>query len=121
MAQRVQILLVCDVHDDDITPGTETIPFALDGTSYEIDVCDEHGAELRDVLAAFVAAARRTGGRSARRAASTGRSTPRAAAGSASARQQAGDIRAWARSQGLNVNERGRIPASIVEQYHAAH
>src|SRR5579875_1776741 len=84
MAQRVQVLLVCDVHDDDTTPGTETIPFAIDGTSYEIDVCDEHGAELRDALATFVAAARRTGGsRSPRRSASsTGRSSSRAAAGS---------------------------------------
>ena len=121
MAQRVQVLLVCDVHDDDATPGTETISFSLDGTSYEIDVCDDHGAELRDSVAPFIGAGRRVGGsRQGRRSsAASGRAAARPAA--VSDRQRAGDIRAWARSQGLSVNERGRIPASIVEQYQSAH
>lgn len=120
MAQRVQVLLVCDVHDDDATPGTETISFSLDGTTYEIDLCDDHAAELRDSVAPFIGAGRRVGGSRARRssAASTRASSRQAPV---SDRQRAGDIRAWAKSQGLNVNERGRIPASIVEQYQAAH
>jgi hypothetical protein len=119
MAQRVQVLLVCDVHDDDTTPGTETITFSLDGSSYEIDVCDDHAAELRDAVAPFVGAGRRVGGGRGRRAAAPRATTARPAA--TSDRQRAGDIRAWAKDQGLNVNERGRIPASIVEQYEAAH
>jgi Lsr2 len=120
MAQRVQVLLVCDVHDDDTTPGTETISFSLDGTSYEIDVCDEHAEELRDAVAPYVGAGRRIGGaRSRRSAAAPSRVVARPAAGSD--RQRAGDIRAWAKAAGLNVNERGRIPAAIVTQYEAAH
>jgi hypothetical protein len=119
MAQRVQVLLVCDVHDDDTTPGTETISFSLDGTSYEIDVCDDHAEELRDAVAPYVGAGRRVGGaRGGRRAATPSRGSGRASGGSD--RQRAGDIRAWARAQGLNVNERGRIPATIVAQYEAA-
>ena len=45
MAQRVQVLLVCDLHDDD-TEGTETIRFSLDGAAYEIDLCASHAAQL---------------------------------------------------------------------------
>lgn len=120
MAQRVQVLLVCDVHDDDTTPGTETISFSLDGTSYEIDVCDDHAEELRDAVAPYVGAGRRIGGaRAGRRSSTPSRAAARPAA--TSDRQRAGDIRAWAKSQGLNVNERGRIPAAIVSQYEAAH
>ena len=58
MAQKVQILLVCDLHDGDVE-GTETVSFAVDGAAYEIDVCDAHGAELRDRLAGRVRAGRR--------------------------------------------------------------
>jgi hypothetical protein len=120
MAQRVQVLLVCDVHDDDTTPGTETISFSLDGTSYEIDVCDDHAEELRDAVAPYVGAGRRIGGaRSGRRSSTPSRAAARPAA--TSDRQRAGDIRAWAKAQGLNVNERGRIPATIVTQFEAAH
>ena len=99
MAQRVQVLLVCDVHDDDTTPGTETISFSLDGTSYEIDVCDEHAEELRDAVAPYVGAGRRVGGaRAGRRASASGRTPVRPAAGSD--RQRAGDIRGMGQGAG---------------------
>src|SRR4051794_17591558 len=60
MAQRVQVLLVCDLHEGD-EEGTETIAFSLDGAAYEIDVCDAHAAELRDAFAPYVGQARRAG------------------------------------------------------------
>lgn len=118
MAQRVQVLLVCDLHDDD-TPGTETVSFGLDGSSYEIDLCDQHAGTMRDSLAQYVASARRTAG-------GRGRARSAGAAGAArgrgsSDRQRTAEIRRWAREQGLKVPERGRLPASIVEQYEAAH
>ena len=46
MAQKVQVLLACDLHDGDDVEGTETISFALDGASYEVDVCDPHAAVM---------------------------------------------------------------------------
>jgi len=115
MAQRVQVILVCDLHDDE-TPGTETIAFGLDGSSYEIDVCDRHAAELRERLAGYVGAARRIGGR--------GAVSPGQRGGRRRRSRSSGDaaqIRDWARSQGLPVPERGRIPGDLAEQYAAAH
>ena len=112
MAQRVQVILVCDLHEAE-TPGTETISFALDGSSYEIDVCDDHGRELRDAFAPFVGAARRGGGRGGR---PSGRRRARRGGSS-----EAAQIREWARSQGLAVPERGRVPAELAEKYAAAH
>jgi hypothetical protein len=117
MAQRVQVLLVCDVHEDD-TPGSQTVHFALEGANYEIDLCDEHVKDLHEALATYVAAGRRTSGggtrgRAAGRSAATGRR-------GGNDRQRTQDIRQWARSNGLSVNERGRIPAEIVAQYESS-
>jgi hypothetical protein len=112
MAQRIQVLLVCDLHEDE-TPGTETLTFGLDGTSYEIDVCERHANELRDRLAGYVGAGRRIGGRGEL---SPGRSRRRRSRGSGDAAR----IREWARSQGLAVPERGRVPAELAEKYAAA-
>src|SRR3954463_6252239 len=62
MAQRIQVLLVCDLHDDE-TPGTETITFTLDGASYEIDLCEQHAVKMRERFATYIGAGRRAGGR----------------------------------------------------------
>jgi len=115
MAQKVQVLLVDDL---DGSEAHETVAFALDGTSYEIDLSDEHAAELRDAFAPWVGAARRAGGtRSSGRSAGQGR--PRAA-GSGD-RQRVQEIREWARSNGHKVSERGRLSAAVIEAYDAAH
>jgi hypothetical protein len=113
MAQRVQVILVCDLHDDE-TPGTETVAFALDGSSYEIDVCEAHARQLRDAFATYIGAARRGTGRAGRGAGGRRRSR-RGGSG------EAAQIREWARSQGLAVPERGRVPAELAEKYAAAH
>ena len=57
MAQKVQVVL-----EDDLDGGTadETVVFGLDGTSYEIDLTKKNAAKLRDALAPWVAAGRRT-------------------------------------------------------------
>src|SRR5215213_4306718 len=61
MAQKVQVILVDDVDGGE---ATETVSFALDGVSYEIDVSEPNAAKLRDALAPWVGHARRVGGRS---------------------------------------------------------
>lgn len=113
MAQKVQVLLV-----DDIDGGTadETVTFALDGVTYEIDLTTAHASELRDSFAQWVGHARKVGGRS-----SSGR-TPAARGGSA--RRASGDaqaIREWAKANGHHVSERGRISAEVKSAYDAAH
>jgi hypothetical protein len=118
MAQKVQVLLVCDLHDGDVE-GTETIAFGLDGSSYEIDVCQAHGAELRDGFAPFVGAARRAG-RSAgagQRRGSRGGGRP----GAGGDKNRVADIRDWARKNGHQVSERGRISATVLQAYETAH
>jgi len=107
VAQRVEVVLV-----DDLDGGVaeETVQFALDGVSYEIDLNADNAAALRDALAVYVGHGRRVGGRR-----SSGRASSRRSGSSETAQ-----IRAWAKDRGLGVNERGRIPADIVAQYEAA-
>ncbi|MFV0459691.1 MAG: Lsr2 family protein [Actinomycetales bacterium] len=100
---------------DDIDGGEadETVVFALDGVSYEIDLNSENAGRLRDELAEWVSHARNV-----RSGSSRGR-----AAKSPAARKSADNatIRSWAQEEGFNVKDRGRIPAEVVEAYHAAH
>lgn len=110
MAQRTVQLLFCDLHDEEVE-GQETVPFSVDGTTYEVDVCAKHAEELRDSLRPFVSHGRKqTAAR--RKASSRSRGS--------SNRERSADIRAWAKAHGIQVNERGRIPASVVRQYEAA-
>lgn len=120
MAQKVQVLLVCDLHDNEVE-GTETITFGMDGSSYEIDVCDQHGTEMRDSFASYVGAARRAGrgsGDSAGRRARRGSSRSSAGAGD---KQRVSEVREWARKNGHQVSERGRISGTLMAAYEAAH
>ena len=83
--------------------------FAFDGTDYEIDLTAKNAAAFAKQLAPYLEHARR-----ARRA------QPRRGGRTSAGRQRSGDIRAWAKEHGLAVSERGRIPASVLEQYHAS-
>jgi hypothetical protein len=112
MAQKVQVLLVCDLHDDEVE-GTETIAFGLDGSSYEIDVCAPHATELREDFAGYVGAARRAG----RAPVSKGKARPAAKTGG---NQRVAEIREWARKNGHKVSERGRLSADLVAAYDKA-
>ena len=109
MAQRVVVSLVDDL---DGGQAEETVEFGLDGKSYEIDLSGANAAKLRATVADYVAAARRPSGR--RRA----RAGVSVAARPVVDREQNQAIREWARGQGRNVSERGRIPADVIEAYH---
>jgi Lsr2 len=113
MAQKTQIILIDDVDGGN---ADETVSFALDGVSYEIDLNEENAAALREAFGTWLGHARRVGGRSSGRR--SGRSTRQAAptAGASNA-----DIRDWARENGYEVSDRGRISATIQEAYAAAH
>lgn len=113
MAQKVQILLVDDL---DGSEASETVEFSLDGTSYEIDLSEKNAAALRDAFAVYIAEGRKVGG--ARRGGGGTKSKPRGGAGGGPA---ASEIREWARSNGLEVPERGRVSAEVRKAYDAAH
>ena len=108
MAQKIQVLLIDDL---DGSAAEGTVRFGLDGTEYEIDLNAEHAQALRDALSRYVQAARRAGG-GARRPARAGR---RAAGGVASTA-----VREWAKAQGIEVKDRGRVPAELVARFKAA-
>ncbi len=111
MAQKVTVLLLDDI---DQTEAAETVSFGLDGTNYEIDLNSVNAGALREALAVFVAHARKAEGGAGTRRRRNGAAAP---AGGPSAK----DVRAWARSVGYDVTERGRVPAHIREAYDAAH
>lgn len=113
MAQRVQVMLIDDV---DGTEGTETVTFALDGVSYEIDLSEKNATKLRDAFSAWVGHGRRVSGRS-----TANRSSGGARKSSSSSSTDSAAMREWARSNGHTVSERGRISAAIRDAYAAAH
>lgn len=109
MAQKVEVTLIDDI---DGGKADETVRFGIDGSSYEIDVNAKHAKKIRDILSPFTSAARKV---KAGSAASRKSNRPTAS------RERTAEIREWAKQQGKQVNDRGRIPASIVEEFEAAH
>ena len=110
MAQKIQTLFIDDLDGSD---AEGTVRFGLDGAEYEIDLNAEHAKELRDALSRYVGAARRAGGAAKRPAARGGRR------GSANGVNST-EVREWAKSQGIEVKDRGRIPAELVVKFKAA-
>jgi nucleoid-associated protein Lsr2 len=102
MAQKVTVELEDDL---DGGPADETVRFVFDGTHYEIDLSAMNALAFRKNLAPFIEHAR-----------TPARRTGRTAAG----RQRSADVRAWAKERGIAVSARGRIPASVLEQYQSA-
>lgn len=103
MAQKVNIVLVDDI---DGTDAAETVSFAIDGREYEIDLSSRNAEGLREALAPYIGHARRGGARRGRNR--SGGPSP-------------ADIRAWARENGFDVPDRGRVSAHVREAYLAAH
>lgn len=108
VAQRVNIILEDDL---DGTEATETVTFGLDGTTYEIDLNEKHAEQLRKAFSKYVEHARKVSSgsrRAAKKSASAGGPTP-------------GEVRDWARKNGYEVSDRGRVHADIRAAYDAAH
>ena len=112
MAQKIQVLLVDDM---DGGVAAETVSFGVDGNAYEIDLSANNAAMLRAALADYVAHARRPNKpRHAPTSARPNRAPARAD------REQTQAIREWARKNGHKVNDRGRVPAAVVDAYNSA-
>lgn len=115
MAQRVQIVLTDDL---DGSEAAESVSFALDGKSYEIDLSTSNAASLRDAMAPYLAKARPASGSSRRGGGRRGGGRSSSGGGAAAS---ANEIRAWAREQGMEVSERGRVRADVLRAYEEAH
>jgi hypothetical protein len=107
MAQQTQTLFIDDI---DGGPAEGTVRFGLDGTDYEIDLSTAHSEELHKVLAGYVT--------HARKAAVTARRGHRGRRGADVLDTR--KVREWAKGQGIDIKERGRVPAEVIEKYKAA-
>jgi hypothetical protein len=114
MAQKTIVQLIDDL--DGTSNGTiETITFGLDGVAYEIDLNESNADKLRHNLAEFISSGRRrTGGRA--KHATTAAST---ANGAGRSREQTQAIRGWARKNGHDISDRGRIPTAVIDAFEA--
>ena len=108
MVQKIQTLFIDDL---DGSEADSTVRFGLDGTDYEIDLSTEHAQALRDALERYVTAARRAGG--ARRPTRSGTKAPAAGLNTT-------EVREWAKAQGIEIKDRGRVPADVVARFKAA-
>ncbi len=112
MASRTIITLTDDIDGGE---AAETVTFALDGIAYEIDLSEQNASTLRQSLSNFIAAGRRVG-----KAAGAGKPGKAPAPARSASDVDTKAVREWARGQGMEVNERGRISAQIVEAFRAA-
>ncbi|WP_414938320.1 histone-like nucleoid-structuring protein Lsr2 [Amycolatopsis sp. cmx-11-51] len=112
MAQKVSVQIVDDIDGGE---ATQTVPFALDGVTYEIDLSDNNAVALREELERYIDASRRVGGRKVRVA--TGQSTVAGGTAKTTDRERNQQVRAWASANGYAIAERGRIPNEIYEAF----
>lgn len=107
MAQRVEVHLIDDL--DGSSEANQSVAFALDGVAYEIDLADKNAEKLRKALAPYIEKARRTGKASSKANKNGSKGGPAPTL-----------VRAWAKDNGYDVPERGRLPKDIVDAYTAA-
>jgi hypothetical protein len=110
VAQKVQTIFTDDL---DGSEAEGSVRFGLGGVDYEIDLNAAHAEELRKILEPYIAAGRKV----ARAASRSGRRSARVGAG---AGPNTSDVREWARAQGIEVRDRGRVPAELVVKFQAA-
>jgi hypothetical protein len=119
MAQRTIVQLTDDLDGKPIPEGKgETIRFSLDRADYEIDLADRNAKALRNDLAKYVSVARRSSGG---QRSGAGRSRGSRTSAGAARDYDPKAVRVWAESQGIEVSQRGRVPADLVAKFQAAH
>jgi hypothetical protein len=112
VAQKVSVSYACDYDQKEIPKGDHRVrTFSLDGRHYEIDLCQQHSDAFDEAFGLYAEHARTS-------SASSGHPAKRR---TAAHRQHSASVRAWAKQAGIEVNDRGRIPAGVVARYDAAH
>jgi nucleoid-associated protein Lsr2 len=118
MAQKTIVTLVDDLTGE-VAENIRTVEFALDGRAYELDLTEENSAKLHDALSQYVNAARKLGGRrrGGTRPDGVSKSTSRPTGYN---RETLKSIREWAKKNGHNVSDRGRLPTEVVQAWDKA-
>jgi hypothetical protein len=104
MAQRAEIVFTDDI---DGSEAAGTVRFGLQGTTYEIDLSQKNADELAEVLEPYVLAGRKVTSR-------------RPAARSRAAGPSPAAVREWARTEGMEVKDKGWVPAELIVKFQAA-
>ncbi len=112
MAKQTLVTMVDDL--DGSTENVASLEFGIDGKAYELDLSEQNAAKLREALAPFIAAARRTGGA---RASAPRTSTLRSSGGSGRSREETQQMREWLKDNGYPVKDRGRLPVEWVAAF----
>ena len=111
VAQKVSVTFACDYDSKEIPDGEHlTRAFSLDGRDYEIDLCEKHSQKFDETVKRFADKARRATSRVSRPKRRT-----------TAHRQRSAEIRAWAKRNGIEVSDRGRIPAQVISSYEESH
>jgi hypothetical protein len=111
VAQKVSVTYACDYDQKEIPPGQHRVRrFSFDGRDYEIDLCVWHSDSFDETISRFAQHARKSPAQA-----------PVAKRRTAAHRQHSAGVRAWAKKMGIEVSDRGRIPAAVVARYEAAH
>lgn len=109
MAQQFQMRYIDDIDGTDLGETSNTISFAFEGKEYSIDLSDDNAEVFREAMAPYIDAGHRVTGRKTK----TARKTTTTSGDTKAARE-------WARNNGYDVSDRGRIPADVMQAYAAA-
>jgi hypothetical protein len=118
MAQKTIVTLVDDLTGEE-AENISTVEFALDGVTYELDLTDENSTKLHDALSPYAKAGRKIGGRR-RSGAGPGRAIKSTGRTNGYNRETLKSIREWAKKNGHNVSDRGRLPAEVLQAWQTA-
>lgn len=111
VAQKVSVTFACDYDSKEIPNGEHlTRSFSLDGRDYEIDLCVKHSQKFDEAVKRFADHGRRVSSR-----------VTRAKRRTTAHRRRSAEIRAWAKRSGMEVSDRGRIPAQVITKYEENH
>ena len=111
VAQKVAVTFACDYDQKEIPQGQHRVRrFSFDGRDYEIDLCVRHSNRFDETINRYAEHARKSSVR-----------PPNVKRRTTAHRQHSASVRAWAKTMGIAVGDRGRIPADVVSRYEAAH
>jgi hypothetical protein len=112
VAKKVSVTFACDYDAKEIPDGEHMMrAFSLDGRDYEIDLCLRHSQKFDELFSKFAERARK----------SSGRGPTRPKRRTSAHRRHSAEIRRWAKTNGITVSDRGRIPAEAIDKYNASH
>lgn len=112
MATRTQTIRVSDLSGEDIGDAGQTVNFSIGSSNYVIDLSDKEAEKFFDAFKKYTDVAQKTGGRGVRSTGGSGRAK--------ADKEQLAAMRSWARANGHQVSDRGRISQEIQDAYHAA-